>query len=67
MWRPLLGWNQGMSVGNMDGPGGYHSMWTKSDKNKYHMISLIYGIENMTNKFIHKTETDSQDLENKHN
>ena len=32
----------------MDGPRDNHTKWSKSDKDKYHMISLICGIENMT-------------------
>ena len=29
---------------NMDGPRDYHTKWSKSDKDKYHMISLTCGI-----------------------
>ena len=29
---------------NMDGPRYCHTDWGKSDKDKYHMISLICGI-----------------------
>ena len=29
---------------NMDGPRDYHIKWSQSDKDKYHMISLICGI-----------------------
>ena len=45
----------------MDGPGDYHTKWSKSDRyHKYHMISLISRIlKNDTNGFIYKTETDS--------
>ena len=28
---------------NMDGPGGYYAKWSKSDKDKYCMISFICG------------------------
>ena len=28
----------------MDGPRDYHAKWSKSDKDKYPMISLICGI-----------------------
>ena len=28
----------------MDGPGDDHTKWTKSKKDKYHMISLIFKI-----------------------
>ena len=44
----------------MDGPRDYHTQWSKSDKDKYHVISLIYGIlKHVTNELIYKTETDS--------
>ena len=36
-------WNNAI-CSNMDGPRDYHTKWSKSDKDKYHMISLIYGI-----------------------
>ena len=29
---------------NIDGPRDCHIKWNKSDKDKYHMISLIHGI-----------------------
>ena len=29
---------------NMDGLGGYHAKWDKSEKDEYCMISLICGI-----------------------
>ena len=29
---------------NMDGPWGHYANWTKSEKDKYCLISLIYGI-----------------------
>ena len=29
---------------NMDGLRDYHTKWSKSDKDKYHMISLLRGI-----------------------
>ena len=28
----------------MDGPTDYHTKWSKSEKDKYHMILLICGI-----------------------
>jgi len=31
-----------------------------SGREKYHVISLICGIQNNTNEFIYKTEADSQ-------
>ena len=46
---------------NMDGPRDYHTKWSKSDKDKYHMTSLISGIlKHDTNELIDKTEIDSQ-------
>ena len=45
----------------MDGPRDYHTKWSKSEKDKYHMIPLIRGIlKNDTNKLIYRTEIDSQ-------
>ena len=29
---------------NMDGPRDHHTKWSKSDKDKYYMISLICGV-----------------------
>ena len=29
---------------NMDGLGGYYAEWNKSEKYKYYMRTLIYGI-----------------------
>ena len=49
-------WNYAI-CSNMDGPRDYHTQWSKSDKDKYHMISLIYGtLKNDTNELIYKTE-----------
>ena len=46
---------------NMDGPRDCHTEWSKSDKDKYHMILLICGIlKNGTNEPIYKTEIESQ-------
>ena len=52
----------------MDRPRNYHNKWSKSEKDKYHMISLIWGIfkkwhkwkkkRNYTNELIYKTEID---------
>ena len=42
----------------MDKPRDYHTKWKKLDKDKYRMISVIYGIfKKDTNEFIYKTET----------
>ena len=47
---------------NMDGPTEDHTKWSKPDKDKYHMISLICGIlkKEDTNELIYKTEIDPQ-------
>ena len=29
---------------NMDGPRNHHTKWSKSDKDKYYMISLVCGV-----------------------
>ena len=45
----------------MDGPRDYHIKWSKTDKDKYHMISVLCEMKNNeTNELICKTETDSQ-------
>ena len=36
-------WNNAI-CSNVDGPRDYHTNFSKSDKDKYHMISLICGI-----------------------
>ena len=36
-------WNNAIGS-NMDWPRDYHTKWSKSEKDKYHMISLICGI-----------------------
>ena len=45
----------------MDGPREYQNKW--SDKDKYHMISLIVESKSNTNESIYKTKTDSQSQE----
>ena len=46
---------------NMDGPRDYQTQWSKSEKDKYNMISFICRVwKNDTNELIHKTETHSQ-------
>ena len=45
---------------NMDGHKDYHTNWSKSDKDKHFMLSLIYGISKKdTNELICRTEIDS--------
>ena len=36
-------WNSAIER-NINGDRDYHRKWCKSDKDKYHMISLIWGI-----------------------
>ena len=35
-------WNNAI-CSNTDGPGDEHAQWNKSEKDKYHMVSLICG------------------------
>ena len=45
---------------NMDGPRDYHTKQSKSEKDKYHMISLnMWNLKYDTNEHICKTETAS--------
>ena len=47
----------------MDEPRDYHIKWSKSEKNKYHMVWLLYEVlKNDTNELICKTQID---IENK--
>ena len=49
----------------MDRPRDYPTKWSKSDKDKYYMISLVCEIwKKNRNELIYKTETDT-DFENK--
>ena len=46
---------------NMDGPRDRQTEWSKSDKDKYHMILLICGIlKKDTNELIYKTKIEVQ-------
>ena len=51
----------------MDGPRDYHTKWSKSDKDKYHVIQLICGIQNTIhmNLFTKETTDWLTDFENK--
>ena len=52
-------WNNAI-CSNIDGPRDYITKWSKTEKDKYHMIVFVHEIwKNDTNKLIHKTETDS--------
>ena len=47
----------------MDGPGDYHTKWSKSDRERQISYDIAY-MQNLkkidTSEFIYKTETDSQ-------
>ena len=51
----------------MDGPGDYHTKWSKSDRERQISYGITY-MENLkkkdTNELIYSTETDSQNLGN---
>ena len=44
---------------NLDGPRDDHTMWSKSEKDKYHIIYRC-NLKIDTKERIYKTETDSQ-------
>ena len=50
-------WNNAV-CSSIDGPRDYHTEWSKSEKDKYHMISLIMWNlkKGDTNELIYKTE-----------
>ena len=48
-------WNNAI-CSNMDGPRDYHTKWSQKEKDKYHMISLICGISNMTQMNLSKKQ-----------
>ena len=41
----------------MGGPREYHTKWSKSEKNKYYIITCMWNLKNNTIEFIYKTET----------
>ena len=52
------GWKNAI-CSHMDGLGDHRTDWSQAEKDKYQVISSIYGIlENDTNEFIHKTGRD---------
>ena len=55
----LKEWNNAF-CSNMDATRDYHTKWSKSEKDKYHMTSLICGIYNDTNETLYETETESE-------
>ena len=54
-------WNNAI-CSDMDGPGDYHTKWTKSDRKRQISITHMWNLKNNTGEFIYKTETD---IENK--
>ena len=51
---------------NTDGTGDYHTNWSKSEKDKYHMILLIWGILKKKDKWSYlQNRNRLTDLENK--
>ena len=56
-------WNNAI-CNNMDGPGDYHTKWSKSNRERQisHDITYMWNLIflNDTNEFIYKTETDLQ-------
>ena len=53
-------WNSAI-CNNMDGPGDYHTKWSKSDRERQiYDITCMWNLKNNTNELIYKTETDSQ-------
>ena len=45
----------------MDGPRGYHTKWSKSDRERQisYDITYLWNLKNNTSELIYKTETDS--------
>ena len=55
-------WNVAI-CSNMDGPRGYHTKWSKSDRERQILYDITYmwNLKNIyTNELIYKTEIDSQ-------
>ena len=50
----------------MNGLRDYYIKWSKSEKDKYHTISLIHGIKKMTNEIANRNRHIDMDMENKH-
>ena len=58
--QSLKEWNDAI-CSNIDGPRDDHTHWSKPEKDKYHMISLVCGIlRNDINELIYKREIGSQ-------
>ena len=54
-------WNNAI-CSNMDGPGDYHTKWSKSDRERQisYDIAYMWNLKSDTNELIYKTEIDSQ-------
>ena len=58
-------WNNAI-YSNMDGPRDHHTKWSKSNKDKYHMIPLICGILKKLYKWTYLQKRNRlTDIENK--
>ena len=50
----------------MDGPRDYHTKWSKSDRDKYHInITYMWNLKTDTNELVHKKRNRLTDIENK--
>ena len=52
-------WNNAI-CSNMDRPRDYHTKWSKSEKEKYHITSLICGILNVTQMYLSTEQKQTQ-------
>ena len=52
-------WNNAI-CSHVDGPRHCHTTWSKTEKDKYHIIPHIWNLKYVTNEVIYKTEADSQ-------
>ena len=54
-------WNNAI-CSNMDGPRGYHTKWSKSEKERQisYDMTYLWNLKYDTNELIYKTEIDSQ-------
>ena len=54
-------WNNAIGS-NTDGPWGYHTKWSKLDRERQKSYDITYmcNVKHDTNDLIYKTETDSQ-------
>ena len=57
-------WNNTI-CSNIDGPRDYHTKWSQTEKDNYHMISLIcQSKKRYTNKLVYKNRNRLTDIEN---